>query len=264
MVACLEYERRLQAQIRLYAYRAANGDKRNRSSLIPAPVRRFYGQAAIVPRRLHLKRETTPAWLDNVRGRERWPSRDQHCSLERRLASESNSWTSFSSAVLDETPHQIMQGSLWPYVQAARVFICPSDHSLTRTRKPRVRSYSLNGNLAGRTNEVQTVALRMDQIPEPARLLSFICEHEDSIDDGHFLVWPYPDDRWVNMPSGRHANAGVLSFCDGHVETWTWRAPKRFKPRTTYWKAAETAEDRADLIRLQNVVFLAEKYRRQP
>ena len=178
--------------------------------------------------------------------------------------SESNSWTGFSSAVLDETPHQIMQGSLWPYVQAARVFVCPSDHSLTRTRKPRVRSYSLNGNLAGRTNEVQNVAFRMDQIPEPARLLSFICEHEDSIDDGHFLVWPYPDDRWVNMPSGRHANAGVLSFCDGHLETWIWRAPKRFKDRTTYWKAAETAEDRADLIRLQNVVFLAEKYRRQP
>jgi len=178
--------------------------------------------------------------------------------------SESNSWTGFSSAVLDETPEQIMKGSLWPYMQAAQVFVCPSDHSLTRTRKPRVRSYSLNGNLAGRTNEVQNVAFRMDQIPEPARLLSFICEHEDSIDDGHFLVWPYPDDRWVNMPSGRHANAGVLSFCDGHLETWIWRAPKRFKDRTTYWKAAETAEDRADLIRLQNVVFLAEKYRRQP
>lgn len=178
--------------------------------------------------------------------------------------SHSNSWTGFSSAVLDETPERIMKGSLWPYVQAAQVFVCPSDHSLTATRKPRVRSYSLNANLAGRTSEVQYVVFRMDQIPEPVRLLSFICEHEDSIDDGHFLVWPYPDDRWVNMPSDRHGQAGTLSFCDGHVETWAWRAPKRFKDRQNYWKAAASAEDRADLIRLQNVVFLAEKYRRQP
>ena len=28
---------------------------------------------------------------------------------------------------------------------------------------------------------------------------------------------------WVSFPATRHGNSGVLSFADGHVETWPWR-----------------------------------------
>jgi len=35
------------------------------------------------------------------------------------------------------------------------------------------------------------------------------------IDDAHFLTWPVPDDRWVNMPADRHGQAGVLSYANG-------------------------------------------------
>jgi prepilin-type processing-associated H-X9-DG protein len=82
----------------------------------------------------------------------------------------------------------------------------------------RTRSYSMSGCWGGRTNEVQTAVSRMADAPNPAKLFVFIDEDEDSIDDAHFLTWPEPDTRWVNLPAGRHGNVGILSFADGRVE----------------------------------------------
>lgn len=175
--------------------------------------------------------------------------------------STTNSWTGPSNAVLDRSISNIMQGSLWRYVGGAGPYRCPAD------KTGRTRSYGLNGNLGGRTNEVQTVIKRSQVLDEPGRLASFICENEDSIDDGHFLVWPYPDDRWVNMPSDRHAGSGVLAFCDGRAEKWVWKHPKKFRPnvdRTNYWKRAVGEADLHDLRKLQSHALLVEEYRRQP
>jgi prepilin-type processing-associated H-X9-DG protein len=33
--------------------------------------------------------------------------------------------------------------------------------------------------------------------------------------------WP----EWWDMPSNRHEQGADLSFADGHVEYWHWRAP---------------------------------------
>ncbi len=57
----------------------------------------------------------------------------------------------------------------------------------------------------------------------------YLDEQEDSIDDAQFLVWPNPDDRWVNLPASRHDRNGILSFADGHVEQWKWRWSKQFR-----------------------------------
>lgn len=174
----------------------------------------------------------------------------------------SDSWAGPGNARADDTPASV-QGALSANSGrrlAPGSFRCPADRSRVEragrlTTVPRLRSYSLNGNLAGETNEPQRVVHAEAEIVEPSRLLGFIDEHSESIDDGHFLVWPAPDDRWVNLPADRHAGAGTLSLVDGHVETWAWHAPKSFRDRRAYWKRAADPADLADLRRLQSVTL---------
>jgi hypothetical protein len=158
----------------------------------------------------------------------------------------------------------IQQGLLfkYDYNRSVGLYVCPGDHSRVRGQRGqelpirRTRSYSMSGCLGGRTNEVQNVALRESEIPRPAQLFVFLDEHEDSIDDAHFLVWPAPDDRWVNLPAGRHNRQGCFSFADGHGEGWKWKLPKTFKVKQSYWKRAENGADLADLRRLPAAYLL--------
>ena len=169
---------------------------------------------------------------------------------------ETNSWTGPHNA--RESAEALKLGCLWPYTQAVKLHRCPGDHSRNS------RTYGMNGNLGGRTQEVQTVIIRASDIPDVTRLFVFADENEFSVDDGHFLVWPYPDDRWVNMPTDRHSRGGVFSFPDGHAEGWHWRAPKSWTNLRDYWKPVESAGDLTDLRRLQAAALLVANYVRQP
>ena len=183
-----------------------------------------------------------------------------------------DSWIGSSSAPHDVDTLPIEQGLLfqYDYNRSVALYRCPADKSRVRTPQGkelamrRTRSYSMNGNLGGRTNEVQNTVNRFDAIPNPAKLFVFVDEAEDSIDDAHFLVWPNPDTRWVNLPAGRHARNGILSFADGHAETWGWQWPKKFSPKQSYWKMAETPRDLNDLRRLQGAILRVEKFASQP
>lgn len=186
--------------------------------------------------------------------------------------SSPNSWIGNSSTAYDPTATNIESGLLfkYDYHRAISAYRCPGDKSTVRTRTGqnlgilRTRSYSMSGCWGGRTNEVQNTMLRASEAPNPAQLFVFIDEHEDSIDDAHFLTWPNPDERWVNMPAGRHNQVGNLSFGDGHVEHWRWKWPKTFKMKQSYWKTAENEHDLADLRQLQKACLEVKTYRRQP
>lgn len=178
-----------------------------------------------------------------------------------------DSWIGFSSAPHDADPYPIEQGLLfkYDYNRSVALYRCPADRSqVAGSNRPRTRSYSMNGNLGGRTNEVQATVDRADAIPHPAKLFVFIDEAEDSIDDAHFLVWPNPDPRWVNLPAGRHAQSGVLSFADGHAEQWAWQWPKKFSPKQSYWKMVESPKDLNDLRRLQGAILPVAQFHPQP
>ncbi len=173
-----------------------------------------------------------------------------------------DSWIGESSAPYDTDFVPIQHGLLfkYDYNRAVATYHCPADKSRVATLqgKPlpmlRTRSYSMTGCLGGNyyTNKQPETIVRASEIVEPSTLFVFIDEGEDSIDDAHFLVWPYPDDRWVNMPAARHAQAGALSFADGHSERWVWRWPKQFKKKQSYWKKTENQLDLSDLRRLQS------------
>ena len=55
----------------------------------------------------------------------------------------------------------------------------------------------------------------------------FIDENQYTLEDAQF-GYPMPNYsyEWWDMPADRHLKGGNLSFADGHVERWTWKAPK--------------------------------------
>ena len=187
--------------------------------------------------------------------------------------SSSNSWAGPSSAPFDPDDSAIRQSSLFRlgYVQSPATFVCPGDDATVSRRDgksaglPRSRSYAMNGNFGGRGQEAQLVFWRENLSYDPTKVFVFIDEHEDSIDDAHFLTWPNPDDRWVNLPAGRHNRSGTLSFADGHAENWKWKWRKQFGKKESYWKRAENEADLADLRRLQeHILQVSGNYRPQP
>ena len=173
-----------------------------------------------------------------------------------------DSWIGGSSAIYDTLTVPIQEGLLfkYDYNRSVALYHCPADVSQVKTlnNRPlgdlRTRSYSMSGCYGGRTSEVQTVILQLAQVANPSRAFVFLDEHEDSIDDAHFLVWDAPDNRYVNLPAGRHEQGCNFSFADGHVEHWRWQHPKVFTNRTSYYKVAENQADLADLRRLQGAL----------
>ncbi len=172
-----------------------------------------------------------------------------------------DSWIGESSALYDTDTVRITQGLLfkYDYNRSVSIYRYPADRSqgLGADGKPiglpRTRSYSMSGCFGGRTGEVQAVIWDISLVDSASRVFVFIDEHENSVDDAHFLTWPNPDDRWVNMPTDRHQRGCTLSFADGHVERWGWLHGKSWA-LGTYFKKAENLQDLADLRRLQRAL----------
>jgi prepilin-type processing-associated H-X9-DG protein len=96
--------------------------------------------------------------------------------------------------------------------------------------------------------------------PPPSGVFVFIDENEQSIDSGIFIIgqpaWviPGPDNYWGCTPSDRHNQGASLSFLDGHVEHWGWKAPKVFRGKSVQGVLAIPGGDEYDLERLEEAV----------
>lgn len=169
------------------------------------------------------------------------------------------SWI-LGNAKEDLTTSNIQAGVLFPYNKSVAIYPCPSDKSKAtnlRTTVPRTRSYSLSGYLGGHPYEdyvTTRVKYRYSQLNRPghSKIFTFIDEHEDSIDDGHFGFLPAPDNSWYNLPSSRHHQGCNLAFADGHVEHWRWRAAAPYK-YVRVWQPA-LPDEIPDLRRLQDAI----------
>lgn len=145
---------------------------------------------------------------------------------------QGNAWT-------DTTLTNLQQGVLYRYNQSASIYRCPSDRSTVRDqgRTPRNRSVSMSMYMNFRATPgdpgYDFCWHRLSQIqrPGPSRAAVFIEEHEKSIQQSAFGInapntltlfdsslW-----TWISFPATRHNNAALLSFADGHVESWRWR-----------------------------------------
>ena len=154
--------------------------------------------------------------------------------------STSDSWTGSSSAPYDSDAQAIEQSLLIRYHcgRSVALYRCPADKSHVRSVAGRelpllrTRSYSVNSTFGGNMKEdapdppFQTVRYLHQALSTLSQLFVFIDEHEHSIDDGHFLVWPRPNDWWSNVPADRHGRSGAMSFADGHAQLKLWRVAK--------------------------------------
>jgi prepilin-type processing-associated H-X9-DG protein len=117
---------------------------------------------------------------------------------------------------------------LWPHAPSLGVYHCPDDHSLASDgHTPRFRSYSLLNYLGADPNIDNQYTSRAkqkgSQLKQPSTVIAFVCEDENSINDGIFLVDPPPSAAWRDMPGSRHSQGCTFSFADGHVEYWKWK-----------------------------------------
>jgi prepilin-type processing-associated H-X9-DG protein len=131
-------------------------------------------------------------------------------------------------------------GRLGGHLSVPKVYRCPADKSAAQfgqARLPRVRSFSMNCYV-GRSGmvpgpEAELFLKTTDFIdPPPACTWVLIDEHEDSIDDGSFLMSRPTEEPylvWHDLPASRHAGGANLSFADGHVEMRKWLDPRTRK-----------------------------------
>jgi prepilin-type N-terminal cleavage/methylation domain-containing protein/prepilin-type processing-associated H-X9-DG protein len=168
----------------------------------------------------------------------------------------------------DTDTANIEAGTIYRDVGSAAVYRCPADKStVLGTRALRTRSYSvqgwLNAYFFGKGFNLDPAIyaetkLKLSEVldPPPSGVFAFIEEHEHSIDAGIFIIEQVPSINpdtttglWFSLPTDRHQQGCNLSFLDGHVEPWRWRAPKVFRQ---FLARANT--DNSDLRRLQRAL----------
>jgi len=170
------------------------------------------------------------------------------------------SWV-LGNAQNDLDPTNIQQGVLYKYIGAAGTYHCPADKSTIKSKtssQTRLRSYGMNWWLNGdwdglnwrNTPEDKTKLIQI-YVPPQSELFVFGDEHQESIDDGALTVGAdqYGHiDQWIDLPSDRHNQGCNFSFADGHVASWKWKTPKKFKSTV---QPVSNPLDREDLYRLK-------------
>ena len=147
------------------------------------------------------------------------------------------------NAQLDLKDQNLRDGKLWPFLQAARLYHCPSDRSKVLGRPDLVRfgSYQIEMSLNLELVPGQGIPipdkfgagnLRKDfDAYAPADNFGFLDVSEASINEGGFgFQWDFGSltsfmngpPAWIHQPGERHGHGANLSFLDGHVGQHRW------------------------------------------
>jgi prepilin-type N-terminal cleavage/methylation domain-containing protein/prepilin-type processing-associated H-X9-DG protein len=166
-----------------------------------------------------------------------------------------NSWCP-GIAPEDTSLSNLESGLIFSYNKTPAIYHCPADNSTVDgyPNLPRTRSYCMDISLA--CSDATTTYWKFTDItqPPPAGLFVFIDTQEEDIWDATFGIFSsgsYYADYWLDLPADRHQQGANLSFADGHVERWHWKAPKIFQG--VFWPPY-SYDDLADLQRLQQCV----------
>ena len=144
-------------------------------------------------------------------------------------ASLNDSWV-LGNGKTDTTTANIESGYLFSYNRSVKIYICPSDKSVTPLSMstpvglPRTRHYSIVYNLGGDDASAYTIKKAAGVVaPPPVKQSVFWHEDPRSMDNGAFGIIPPPTFDWWNLPASLHSKGCCMSFFDGHVEHWKWR-----------------------------------------
>jgi prepilin-type N-terminal cleavage/methylation domain-containing protein/prepilin-type processing-associated H-X9-DG protein len=163
-----------------------------------------------------------------------------------------NSWCP-GVAPVDASPANVEAGLLYTYSTTPKIYHCPSDLSTVDSYPTLLRFRSYTMQIGVGCPDVPSTYTKFTQIlqPPPSNLFVLIDEQPDSIWDATFGYWSatgYYWDYWLDLPADRHSQGASLSFADGHVEHWNWKAPKIFFDNA---EPAYSPNDLADLQRLE-------------
>jgi prepilin-type N-terminal cleavage/methylation domain-containing protein/prepilin-type processing-associated H-X9-DG protein len=123
------------------------------------------------------------------------------------------------------------------YLQASAIYRCPADQSTVASntvRVPKIRGYAMNSYVgwtdrAADLTPSYEVFTRMPQLARvgPAKIFLFQDVLPANLCFPAFVVrMPGGGDNFFHLPSSQHNRSGVVSFCDGHVETHRWVDPR--------------------------------------
>ena len=143
------------------------------------------------------------------------------------LGEDEISWCR-SIAPLDTNAISAAVSILFQYNQSPAIYHCPADHSTVEGHPEMIRNRSYNMSNCINMSQADHYRL-LTAVRRPISLFVFIDTHENNIWDSTFGAFP-PDatfgDYWLDIPADRHNQGANLSFVDGHVEHWRWRASK--------------------------------------
>ena len=166
---------------------------------------------------------------------------------------EPDSWIA-GGAKLDQTPTNIQRSAFFPYNSTIAIYHCPSDQSKVEGKSIlRFRSYGMSYPWMNGDPGAAEINRKETDIRSPGPSLASVLwdENEDSIDNGGLGVYPAGNWAWWNWPAARHNRGCVVSFADGHVESWKWKDSWVLK--FTGYGASTSTKDR-DLARMQTTV----------
>jgi prepilin-type N-terminal cleavage/methylation domain-containing protein/prepilin-type processing-associated H-X9-DG protein len=171
----------------------------------------------------------------------------------------------------DTTTSNLQLGVLFPYNTSVPIYHCPSDRSTVQTPdgvplpQLRDRSYNMSQSVNGYPQYKDPAGIlallpcwdryTLIHAPSPAQLFVFIDENSDTELDSQFgnpVGLPFWPQEWFDMPSNRHIQGCNLSFADGHVEHWRWKAPMVFDG----WLLPVPPQQMPDFLRVQNAMKL--------
>jgi prepilin-type N-terminal cleavage/methylation domain-containing protein/prepilin-type processing-associated H-X9-DG protein len=158
-----------------------------------------------------------------------------------------------ANAVNWDVNNDITKSPLWNYCgKSAKIFKCPADNSAVlvgASRLPRVRSMSINGFMGGEDPAAVTgigagiwrVFLKLSQVTQPSKMMTFLDEREDSINNGWFGVntsgmahgtTPANPGSYAffDFPAFYHNRAAGIAFADGHSEIHRWHDGRTMRP----------------------------------
>jgi prepilin-type N-terminal cleavage/methylation domain-containing protein/prepilin-type processing-associated H-X9-DG protein len=140
----------------------------------------------------------------------------------------------------DCTNINLLKGSLvYSYVNNVKAWCCPfhKNPKVYERVLPRVRTVSLNCFI-GPPWQRQDAAVytRNSQIGETSKIMTFIDEKVDTVNDASFAQQfdfnAKRPEQWTlrDKPGIEHGKGGNFAFADGHVETHRWKDQRTLNP----------------------------------
>ena len=167
-------------------------------------------------------------------------------------AVNSQSWCP-GLAPYDKSPTNLESGLIFLYNNSPGIYHCPADLS-TVDEFPslaRTRSYCMVIclNCPDALNPYQKFTQILQ--PSPAGTFVLIDTQEEDIFDATYGIFTPTSryaDYWLDLAADRHGRGANLSFADGHIEHWSWKAAKIYNGS---FAPAYSPEDLDDLRRLE-------------